>query len=52
MGMVATNVLEAVKGEPRSTVISNINRRIDALEARNAAINEILGDIETLLEGI
>jgi len=38
MGMVATNVLEAVKGEPRSTVISNINRRIDALEARIEAL--------------
>ena len=52
MGMVATNVLEAVKGEPRSTVISNINRRIDALEARNAAINEVLGDIDTALSNI
>ena len=45
MGMVATNVLEAVKGEPRSTVISNINRRIDD-------IDNMIGDIETLLEGI
>lgn len=34
MGMAVANVLKAVKGEPRSTVISNINRRIDALEAR------------------
>lgn len=34
MGMAVANVLEAVKGEPRSTVISNINRRIDDIEAR------------------
>lgn len=38
MGMVVANVLKAVKGEPRSTVISNINRRIDALEARIEAL--------------
>ncbi len=38
MGMVVANVLEAVKGEPKSTVISNINRRIDALEDRMEAL--------------
>lgn len=40
MGMVVANVLKAVKGEPRSTVISNINRRIEALNDKIDAFDD------------